>query len=113
MRSSIFFIFLLLCSCASETEVAKEKFSTEKWTHEEEGTFPYRITMYQEVLYHDTIRNGNQDQILSLLGKPDRQQEGHWYYQVNQEKMGEMPLHTRTLVIKWEADTITWIKVHQ
>lgn len=117
MRGLYWFLgCLLLVACQNNSKSEEPKpiaFDASKWQEVEEGDYRYRSLMYREVLYHDTIRNSSQAQIKALLGAADRQQDGYWYYRINQEKMGNFPLHTRTLVIKWVQDTISWIKLHE
>jgi hypothetical protein len=70
--------------------------------------------MVNDVLYNDTIRSLNGEEILGLLGKPDRINEGHLYYKIVETSLGFWTLNQKTLVVKLTADnTIEWIKLHE
>lgn len=95
----------------SSTEIA---FAKEKWAIKEGKDYPYRDQMFADILYNDTIRTLNMDEILTLLGEPDRANEGHLYYMIEETRLGSWTLHSKTLVIKIAGDnTIEWIKIHE
>jgi hypothetical protein len=88
-------------------------FNREKWNMKEDLDYPYRAQMLNDVLYNDTIRSLNKEEILELLGEPDRKSEGHLYYKISQRRIGSWTLHQKSIVIKFENDsTIEWIKTH-
>lgn len=75
--------------------------------------YPFRAQMVNDVLYNDTIRTLNQAEIIELLGKPDRSENGHFYYNISRNRMGNMTLNSKTLVIKFlNEEKIGWIKLH-
>ena len=95
----------------TETQIAFDKI---KWSNKEGSNYPYRDQMLNDVLYSDSVRALAEDDLLELLGEPDRTNEGHLYYTVSQRRIGSWPLHTKTLVIKIAEDsTVEWIKVHE
>ena len=97
---------------AHEAEV-NIPFDREKWNMKEDLDYPFRARMLDDVLYNDTIRSLKKEEILELLGEPDRISEGHLYYQITQKRMGSWTLHQKSMVIKFENDsTIEWIKTH-
>ena len=117
-------LFLLNVACKTDgkdpsnpSESAKafeSVFDRAKWRVEEEGTYPYREQMLNEVVYSDTIRSLNKGELLKLLGEPDRRQEGHLYYTIIEKRLGFWTLHRKTLVVKLsDNDTIDWIKIHE
>jgi hypothetical protein len=76
--------------------------------------YPFRDKMLNDIVYNDTIRSLNKEQILDLLGQPDRTNEDYLYYLVAQKRLFFWPLHTKTMVIKFKENiTIDWIKVHE
>jgi hypothetical protein len=96
---------------ATATEV---KFDKTKWGTKEGSDYPYRELMLQDIVYNDTIRELTKDELLELLGEPDRSNEGHLYYMISQKKLGFWPIKTKTLVIKlFEDNTIEWLKIHE
>jgi hypothetical protein len=115
--------FLICFGCQPEKEgkpkqeeresVSEMTFDKSKWAVKEGGDYPYRDQMVNDVLYNDTIRSLNGEEILGLLGKPDRINEGHLYYRITETSLGFWTLHAKTLVIKLSADnSIEWIKLH-
>lgn len=117
-------IILLCCiACGSrEDNAGKENeeissplvFDEAKWKTKEGEDYPYRDRMLNDVLYNDTVRTLGKDEILDLLGKPDRINENHLYYQIAQKRIASWPLHTKSMVIKLSGeDSIEWIKVHE
>jgi hypothetical protein len=95
----------------SETDI---KFDQTKWSTKEGRDYPYREQMLNDIIHNDSVRGLYKDEILALLGEPDRSNEGYLYYRIKQKRLGPWPLHTKTLVIKCSADhTIEWIKIHE
>lgn len=108
-------LFFVICSCTSSYEELESiAFEKTNWQIKKDGDYVYRAQMVQDVLYNDTIRSLNKNQIIQTLGKPDRINEDHLYYMIAQKRMGTWPLHTRTLVIKLKDDqAVDWIKLHE
>ena len=70
--------------------------------------------MLDDILYSDLIRSLGKDEILELLGEPDRSNDGYLYYTISQKRLVIWPLHTKTLVIKLTGDNnVDWIKIHE
>jgi hypothetical protein len=126
MRMRILAVFFLISCYACNNEKSgytKEMqpevdneivFNKEKWMMKEGKDYPFREKMLNDVLYNDTIRTLNKDEILNLLGEPDRIQEKYLYYMIAQKRIFDWPLHTRTVVIKFsDWDTVEWIKIHE
>lgn len=126
--SKINFLILIVVlgnlSCLSEKEPSTDTkqierstpavFDQEKWLTKEGEDYPFRASMIHDVLYNDTVRSLEKAEIISLLGKPDRANDGHLYYMVSQKRLGSWPLHTQTLVIKFNSENkIEWIKIHK
>lgn len=88
-------------------------FDKSRWNVSEGLDYPFRDRMVNDVVYNDTIRDLSKNEILDLLGEPDRINENYLYYLVDQKRIGNWPLHTKTMVIKLTGDSIEWIKIHQ
>jgi len=89
-------------------------FNKEKWSVKEGSDYPYRAQMFKDVVYNDTIRTLDKDEILGLLGEPDRTNDGHLYYTIAENRLGSWTLNSKTMVIKIAEDkTIDWIKIHE
>ena len=117
-------LFLLIISCHTDGPKTREdgpeqdqtqiKFDKEMWLTKEGEDYPFRDQMYNDVLYNDTIRSLNKGEILELLGQPDRINNDHLYYTISQKRIFGHPLHTKTMVVKLDAENgVEWIKVHK
>ena len=126
MRIRFHLALMLLCciSCKNQKEAKSElvdqgvkaeiQFDKSKWGSKEGKDYPFRNQMLDDLVYNDTVRSLSKDEILDLLGEPDRRKDGHLYYMVDQKRIGSWPLHTKSLVIKLSDDsTIDWIKIHE
>ena len=116
------FILTLCIACESgkkETITKPKKteeipFDEELWKEKKVDEYAYRSLMYKEVLYSDSIRKLSKAQVISLLGKPDREENNHAYYLIEQSKIGSWTLNQKSLVIKFRAnDSVDWIKLHE
>jgi hypothetical protein len=104
---------LLLNHYLSDAPVEDISFNQEKWMEKEGTTYPYRHQMVREVLYNDTIRNLNRDELLQLLGEPSREAQEHLYFEVSRKRLGPWTVRGSFLVVKVNAkDSIDWIKLH-
>ncbi len=117
-------LLLIVLACNTEKDeksasvyhgtMAEISFDQTKWKTKEGLDYPYRDKMLNSIVYNDTVRTLNKNEILDLLGEPDRSNEGYLYYTISQRRLGFWPLHTKTLVIKLTGDTtIDWIKIHE
>ena len=136
MKKRIYLIFLLLgcLSCmedeksekpnsVSDSSIASEEvevkrdsvFNKERWLVKTGSNYPYRDGMVQDLMTNQGIRNLKYDEIIEHLGKPDRINEGHLYYRIDQTRLGGVwLLHTKTMVIQLAPDsTVNWIKIHE
>jgi len=126
MRIKIHFALLLLgCIACNNEEQAKSnlvdrgieaeiQFDKSKWRYKEGLEYPYREQMLNDLVYNDTVRSLSKDEILDLLGQPERVNDGHLYYMIAQKRLRSWPLHTKSLVIKLSDDkTIAWIKIYE
>lgn len=124
MRFLIVPLLLFFFACNSEREEKTDvedngaetyiSFDKLKWRTKEGSDYPYRDQMLDALVYNDTIRELSKDEIILLLGEPDRINDGYLYYMIAQKRMGSWPIHTKTMVIKTSEDnTIDWIKIHE
>jgi len=126
MKMRVLIVFLIVCcvACKADSEenaVAEKKkpdteivFDKVKWKTMDGMDYPYRDNMLNDVIYNDTVRSLNRNEILNLLGEPNRINENHLYYMIAKKRLGFLTLHTKTMVIKLsEDDKIDWIKIHE
>ena len=124
----VFTVLLFVCCIACHndkqdyTEDKKTKpdsemaFEKAKWRTKDGADYPYRDKMLNDIVYNDTIRALNKDEILDLLGEPSyyRNNKNFLYYTITEKRLGPWTLHTKTMVIKLSEDsTIDWIKIHE
>ncbi len=123
IRFTLAVIFLICIGCNRNVEkvagdpestTTEAKFDKTKWGTKEDSEYPYREQMLHDIVYNDAIRELTKDELLELLGEPDRSNKGHLYYLISQKKLGFWPIKTKTLVIKLTEDnSIEWIKIHE
>jgi hypothetical protein len=126
MKVKLLFILILIACLACNTDKKNRSesmgndteseisFNKEKWSEKIGPDYPYRDQMLNDLVYNDTIRELNKDEIIELLGQPDKINEGHLYYLVTKKSLGPWPLHTKNMVIKLSEDnSIEWIKIHK
>lgn len=126
MKGRIFLALLFVCLTACNDERpeykvgmkikpdSKMSFDKSKWMDKDGHDYMYRDHMLNDILYNDSIRSISKDQILDLLGVPDRNKENHLYYRIAEKRLGFWTLHAKYLVVKIsEKDTIEWIKVYE
>lgn len=125
MNTRISIVLLVVCflSCstnreentknANKTSGSEIAFHKEKWRAKEGKDYPFREGMLNDIVYNDTIRSQSKEEILGLLGEPDRINEEYLYYMVSQTRLGFWAIRTKTLVIKFSDNyEIEWIKIH-
>ena len=89
-------------------------FDREQWGMKAGPSYIYRDQMVDAVLYSETLRNVKRTTLLEWLGKPDREQEGHLYYTILENRLGFWTLNQKAIVIKLKADnSVEWIKLHE
>lgn len=122
MKTHVLIVLLIACCLGCKTEPAenpdanknRHPFNKEKWSTKDGEDYPYRKEMFHTIVYNDTIRTLNKEEITTLLGPPDRSQDNHFYYRITQTQLSNWPLHTTSMVIKFsEADSVVWIKIHE
>ncbi len=113
MKSKVI-LLLLFISCLACTTVDEIPFDKEKWMLKEGKDYLYRNQMVNAIVYNDTIRTLNKKQLLTLLDTPSYTREGHMYYRITENRLGNWTLHTKTMVVKLlEDESIDWIKIHE
>ncbi|WP_144017446.1 hypothetical protein [Ekhidna lutea] len=117
-------IIILLNACGGTKDTSKETsntnhikqqvpFESSKWKIKKEDEYPHRLNMYKEVLYSDSVRTLLKPQVISMLGKPDREENNHLYYLIEANTIGSFTLNQKSLVIKFKSnDEVEWIKLY-
>lgn len=116
--------FILFTACKNENRSVTPQseiyqpipFDAGKWKLKEGAYYPHRASMYESLLFNDSIRTLKKSQIKELLGEPDKNGNNgeYLYYLISQKRLGRWPIHTRHLVVKFaNENTVEWIKLHE
>ncbi|TBX69937.1 hypothetical protein EZL74_05840 [Flavobacterium silvisoli] len=111
----IAFTFLSCKTNNSETDgKAKMTFEKAKWIEIKGGDYPYRDEMLSDLMESGILKTLHKQEVLELLGEPNRTDENFLFYTVSQQRLAFWPLHTKTLVIKFSGEnTVEWVKIHE
>lgn len=83
------------------------------WKRKEDEVYPYRDKMLRDLIDHVKLKGLKRDEVLELLGKPDRIDSNYLFYRVSQKRVYFISFRTETLVVKFAHDTVEWRKIHQ
>ena len=79
-----------------------------------DSDYPYRNKMLKDLIASDTLKRLKKEEIINMLGEPDRIDSAYLFYPIAQERLGFFPLHTKTLVIKLSNDsTANSVMIHK
>jgi len=120
MRLLVFVISLnilsISCNAYQEKPPLPIPFNQEQWLLKNAEDYPFRNRMVPAILQNDSIRSLSKSQIIHLLGTPDmdRNHDDYLYYMISQKRIGSWPMHTKSMVFKFNGtDQIEWIKIHK
>src|SRR5688572_25408591 len=111
-------ILMIVCACNNQgrqsgANLPGEKFDPVKWKIKEGEDYPFREKMVKDLVYNVTLKGTKHEQLIQLLGPPDRVDSSYLFYRVFQKRINFFPLSTKTLVIKLTKDsTVEWRKIH-
>ena len=110
MKTKILFILFLVCnsSCKSKSDQPQpERFDKVKWATMEGNTYPHRNNMLHDLVYVQQLKGLKYGEVITLLGRPNRIDNGHLFYTIEKKYLGNTAaiLHTKTLVIKLGKDS--------
>ncbi len=90
------------------------KFDKEKWNVMDGSNYVYRDKMLEDLVYNVTLKGLKRDEILDLLGEPDRTDSSYLFYTIAEPRMFFITLHQKALVIKLAMDsTVEWRKIYK
>ena len=108
----IAWLTLVFIACKSKKESAM--FDPEKWAETKDMNYPHRDKMLDDLIKKHLLHGIKRSEVLNLLGAPNRTDSLYLFYTIAQERMGFLPLHTKTLVIKLTKDSVLeWRKIHE
>ncbi len=77
-----------------------------------EDNYSYRDEMLDDLVYNVKLKGLTKQQVIAMLGEPERTNDGHLYYEVLSEEVGSFPLHKKFLVIKLDKNNVVeWRKI--
>ncbi|MGV3697874.1 hypothetical protein [Flavobacterium sp.] len=116
------FILLFWVACKNTQDDAHEEnpgmqeaiaFDASKWKIKKDSDYLYRKGMIDDLVRSNALKKLDKAGILVLLGEPERIENNHLFYQIDQDRIGSWPVRTKTLVIKMENDSVVeWVKIH-
>jgi hypothetical protein len=117
MKIKNLLILFCLCflSCKSKQRTKEEKFDKTKWATMNDGEYPHRNQMLNDLISNYKLKGLKKDQVEHLLGHPNRIDSGYLFYTVDRTLFANFfVLHAKTLVIKLSNDsTVEWRKIHE
>ena len=87
-----------------------------KWATTYGAEYPYRDNMLSDLINNYKLTGLKKNEVLNLLGQPNRSGSGYLFYTIIYKYRGNIPVpvHTKTLVIKLARDsTVEWGKIHE
>lgn len=109
MKTKIYILLLSLCCFACNNDkvekvatISKSEmaFDKTKWNTKSGTDYPFRNEMLKKLRATDTLRHLKKEEIITLLGPPDRMDKEYLFYKIAQKHIGILPIQTKTLVIK-------------
>ncbi len=94
-------------------ENPKKVFDKELWKAKDtHGNYSYRDEMLEDLVYKVKLKGIKKEEVIAMLGEPDRTNEEYLYYEVLAKEVGAFPLHKKFLVLKMAKDnTVEWRKI--
>jgi hypothetical protein len=90
------------------------EFESTKWKEKKDRDYPHRAAMLDDLVDNEKLKKLKRDEVINMLGEPDRSDTLYLFYRVAQKRLYSWPIHTTTLVIKFKEDsTVHWVKIHQ
>ncbi|HEX8459803.1 MAG TPA: hypothetical protein VF623_00170 [Segetibacter sp.] len=118
MKKRNLLTLFLLCFLACKNKVQDdkpEKFDRQKWATMNDMNYPYRAGMLKNLIDSVKLKGLKKEEVINLLGEPNRTDSGYLFYNVSREYFGNTSfvINSKTLVIKIGKDsTVEWRKIH-
>lgn len=107
-------VFFICTSCKdAAVENPQKEFDKVLWeTKDVEGNYSNRDAMLEDLVYNVKLKGLPKQELISMLGEPDRINKEYLYYEILSNEVGAFPLHKKFLVIKLDKDnTVEWRKI--
>ena len=107
---------LVLCclSCQdNRDENPKKAFDKELWNAKDgDDNYSHRDEMLDNLVYNVKLKGLTKEEVITMLGEPDRTNNEYLYYEVLVKEIVAFPLHKKFLVLKLAKDnTVEWRKI--
>lgn len=108
MQKIITALFIsLACLCCKPDNTSTDTkppgeiaFDKSSWDRKTGRDYPHRDSLLRFLMDSDTLRPMNEEEVIRMLGAPDRQHENYLYYLIEQDRIINFwPLHSKFLVI--------------
>jgi hypothetical protein len=107
---------VLLMSQIGAVQKERERgvdFDQEKWNAKNDQGYAYRNRMISDLIANDKLKKLLKREVIALLGQPDRIDKGYLFYRITQQRIGFLPVHTTTLVIKLDEGIVKSVMIHE
>lgn len=96
-------------------ENPKKAFDKELWQVKDiRGGYSFRDEMLDSLVYREKLKGLRKEEVIKMLGEPERTNNGYLYYEVVANEVGAFPLHKKYLVLKLSKDNIVeWRKIKE
>jgi hypothetical protein len=88
-------------------------FDQAKWNAKNDQGYAYRNRMISDLIANDKLKKLSKREVIALLGQPDRIDKGYLFYRITQQRIGFLPVHTTTLVIKLDEGIVKSVMIHE
>lgn len=76
------------------------------------GGYSFRDEMLDSLVYSEKLKGLTKEEVIKMLGEPERTNNGYLYYEVVANEVGAFPFHKKFLVLKLAKDgTVEWRKI--
>jgi hypothetical protein len=90
----------------------KIPFDKTRWNAASAVKDTYRHQMLDALMASDTLKKCDRNEVLDLLGPPNRTDGEYLFYTIQEDRLGLVLLHVKTMVVKFENDSVEWVKIH-
>lgn len=123
MKTQILLLLLLLSffACKKEPDNTSDivpgqemAFDKEKWKIKNDAAYAYRDKMLNDLIQNRQLKQLKKQEVVALLGEPDRTDSLYLFYTIYQKRISFFPLHTKSMVVKLKTnDSVDWVKIHE
>lgn len=83
------------------------------WQQKKAEGYTYRDEMLNDLFATDTLKRLDKAGLLRQLGPADRTDGPYLFYEIVRTKAAAWTLHTKTLVVELEGDSVKTVRLHE